>query len=351
MPVVDALFNGLVALADAVAVFLAARSPGRRSVAFGLISAVFAGTLLAAWLQRDSFHLIRLYAFLFFLHLPLLLLIGAGILSGTARRSALLLAVAAVLLLGLAADAFLIEPRWIEVTRVRIESVKLDRPVRVAVVADLQTDRIGAYERRTLQRVMRERPDLVLLTGDYIQESDPDLRAAQGAELRTLLLRIGFGAPLGVYAVRGNVERNDWIAMFAGTPVTPMERTARLDLGVLRLTGLALGDSFDPFLQIGASDRFEVLFGHAPDFALGSVRADLLVAGHTHGGQVRLPFLGPLIRFSRVPAPWAAGVTRLDDGGVLVVSRGIGMERTNAPRLRILCRPEIVFIDCVPAAE
>jgi predicted MPP superfamily phosphohydrolase len=83
---------------------------------------------------------------------------------------------------------------------------------------------------------------------------------------------------------------------------------------------------------------------------LGPVQADLLIAGHTHGGQVRLPFIGPLVTFSRVPRAWAAGLTRLSEDRTLIVSRGVGMERMDAPRLRFLCRPEIVVIDVQPVS-
>lgn len=75
----------------------------------------------------------------------------------------------------------------------------------------------------------------------------------------------------------------------------------------------------------------------------------MLVAGHTHGGQVRLPGIGPLITLSAVPRSRAAGVIHPASGATRVVSRGLGMERGPAPRLRFLCRPEIVVIDVVPA--
>jgi predicted MPP superfamily phosphohydrolase len=109
-------------------------------------------------------------------------------------------------------------------------------------------------------------------------------------------------------------------------------------------------DSFDPRCEVAAADRFQVVVGHSPDFALGRVDADLLVAGHTHGGQVQLPFVGPIITHSLVPRRWASGTTELDGGRTLVVSRGIGMERNYAPRLRFFCRPEIVVIDVAPEA-
>jgi uncharacterized protein len=113
---------------------------------------------------------------------------------------------------------------------------------------------------------------------------------------------------------------------------------------------LSVADSFAPNLSVSPSDRFQIMLGHCPNFALGDVRADLLVAGHTHGGQVRLPGLGPIITLSRVPRGWAAGVADIGQGRTLIVSRGIGMERGPAPRLRFLCRPELVFVELLPAA-
>ena len=95
-------------------------------------------------------------------------------------------------------------------------------------------------------------------------------------------------------------------------------------------------------------NEYHIVFGHAPDFALGDVGADLMIAGHTHGGQVQLPLIGPLITLSRVPRSWASGVTRFDDGRILIVSRGVGMERSGALRLRFLCRPELVVIHLRP---
>jgi len=89
------------------------------------------------------------------------------------------------------------------------------------------------------------------------------------------------------------------------------------------------------------------VLGHVPNFALGGGGADLLIAGHTHGGQIRLPLLGPIIVNCQVPRRWACGLSELPGGAKLLVSRGIGMERGFAPRLRFLCHPELVVIDLV----
>lgn len=153
---------------------------------------------------------------------------------------------------------------------------------------------------------------------------------------------------MGAFATRGNTEHNDWPQLFTASRVTPLTGTTTITAGEVDLTALDLWDSFDSEIRVSGSERFHIVFGHSPNFALGNVDADLLIAGHTHGGQIRLPIFGAIITMSSVPNAWAAGATNLGDGRTLVVSRGIGMERGKAPRLRFLCRPEVVIVDIVP---
>ena len=81
---------------------------------------------------------------------------------------------------------------------------------------------------------------------------------------------------------------------------------------------------------------------HMPESAqYAGPGVDLVLAGHTHGGQVRIPGIGPVITMSRIPRNQAAGLTKLPSGVLLYVNRGIGMEGGSAPRIRFLCRPEI----------
>ena len=94
-----------------------------------------------------------------------------------------------------------------------------------------------------------------------------------------------------------------------------------------------------------------MVLGHSPNFSLGDINADLLLAGHTHGGQVRLPGIGPILTLSAVPRDWASGLTEIQPGRNLLVSRGIGLERGNAPRMRFLCRPELIVISLEPTGD
>src|SRR5207248_10730781 len=85
-----------------------------------------------------------------------------------------------------------------------------------------------------------------------------------------------------------------------------------------------------------------LLLAHSPDVALhlGPRRPDLILAGHTHGGQVRLPLVGPLVTRSRLPRRLAMGLHRYR-GVALFVSRGIGYSGLN---LRLPCPAEVALL-------
>lgn len=232
----------------------------------------------------------------------------------------------------------------------RLSSTEVETSLRVAVIADLQTDAPNRYERRVLERVRDEEPDLVLFVGDYVDVDDPERHRKMSKRLNEMLHEADLDAPFGMYAVPGNVDRpGRWQRIFAGLPVRTFERSATVDLGPFALTGLTLRDAANAHLSIGETDGFHIVVGHSPNFSLGQIDAELLVAGHTHGGQVQLPLIGPIVTLSEVPRAWASGVTEIEPGKTLVVSRGIGMERGNAPRLRFLCRPQLVILELVPA--
>ncbi len=342
------LYNLVMGAADAAVLAALWR---RRTAGTWLASAFLAGVaavFLAVALGRGPFGTMALAAWGLFVHAVLLLLASALLLARSHR--ALAAGCAALGLLGAAVgiDAFFIEPHWLEVTHYRIASPRIARPVRIVVLADLQTDELGAYERDVLRRVLEEKPDLILLAGDYLQVDGPQRREL-AETLKALLEELDFSAPLGVFAVRGNVD-GDLGPLFRGTEVDGVESTRSLDLGPLKLTCLAFEDSTRTSLAIDRPDAegFHLVLGHSPNFALGRIDADLLVAGHTHGGQVRLPGIGPLLTLSRVPRRWAAGLTELPGGARLLVSRGVGMERFEAPRLRFLCRPELAVVELEP---
>lgn len=339
----DLAYNLILFVIEAAAFVVARRRPGPL-LALALGQPVLAA-LLARLLSAGVFGGMRLLAYAAFIHAPLLLAATAVALRGLARWWSALAAVGALGIVVIGIDAFLIEPHDLQVSHVHLTSPKLTRPVRAVLLADVQMKEVGEYERAAFKTALAQAPDVILMAGDYVQASGDEVRRV----LAEYLAAIHFAAPLGVYAVEGNVDPRGWTQLFTRIGAVPFAESGSRAAGELEITGLTLHDSFETKLHVPASEHFHIVLGHGPDYALGDIRADLLVAGHTHGGQVRLPFLGPLVTFSAVPNAWSAGKTDLGQGRTLIVSRGVGMERGDAPPLRFMCRPEIVVIDIEPS--
>jgi predicted MPP superfamily phosphohydrolase len=353
-PTIVILVYNILLFAFASGVFLLwwKRSPRASAASFVLSFAALVLVSVVGALSTPiaRFGRVQLLAWAVFLHYPLFLLAGAARFFRQRRRFAHGCVVVAVVIILACVDAFLIEPHWLEVSHVELSSAKVASPLRIAVIADLQTDAPGRYERRVLARVQEEAPDLILFVGDYLDVGDPERYEMMSRRLNGMLHEADMNAPLGVYAVPGNVDwTGRWQGIFAGLPVRTFERSATVDVGPVALTGLTLRDAANTDLSIEGTDGFHVVVGHSPNFSLGQIDAGLLVAGHTHGGQVQLPLMGPIVTLSQVPRAWASGVTEIEPGKTLVVSRGIGMERGNAPRMRFLCRPQLVILEVVPA--
>ena len=165
-----------------------------------------------------------------------------------------------------------------------------------------------------------------------------------------LLHKVGVSAPLGVYATQGDSEASDWTPVFHDLPVTTFESSGTVSNECFAITGLTLNDSYQLLYKAPETDLYHIWVGHRPGFSLDDPPGNLLISGHTHGGQVQIPFFGPVVTFSIVPRQWGGGgLIELPGGKKLVISRGIGMERGFAPRIRFFCRPQLVFLDLYPA--
>lgn len=269
------------------------------------------------------------------------------------------LALAAVGLLCFAYGAF-VEPYWPEVTHVRIESPKLrgaQRPVRVVHISDLHCDPTVRLEERLPDLIAAQHPDLIVYTGD-------SANSREGLPvLRNLLPRLAQVAP--TYAVRGNWDTG-WRReqLFGGTGVHELEGSAaEVEVAGTKLwvAGAPYGKLYEPTpgvrsdLRINAlgavpEGAFTILLYHTPDEILEAAktgRVDLYCAGHTHGGQVAMPFYGALATLSKFGKKYESGLYR-EGATWLYVTRGIGMEGGPAPRVRFLARPEVTVIELAP---
>ena len=279
---------------------------------------------------------------------------------GSTSRPALAMAAVLFLFAPGAVYGSLIEPYRLQLEQVNVPLAQARAgraPIRVGVLTDLQTEAIGAHEEEAVSRLMAARPDLILIPGDVYQGNQP--RQAL-APFRALLGKLQ--APGGVYLVRGDCDRRWWLEeLVEGTSIVLLDDEERLiELGDrrIRLLGLDL-DHWTPsghqalsrFARAPAGEpdqEIRLAFAHRPGAVLNleprADQIDLLIGGHTHGGQVNIPLFGPPITHSPLPRAAAAGGLHVVGGRQVYVSRGVGMERLGAPPLRLFCPPEITLL-------
>lgn len=242
-----------------------------------------------------------------------------------------------------------------------VTSPKLTAEVRLAVVTDFHSsDNADDVAAMTASCA----PDAVLMVGDMFDD-DTQNRPTE----RTLSLMRQLSALYPCYYVSGNHEAwtGEMDALYQQTEEAGVT-VLRMSSGVLTVRGqrIALCGIPDPYEMVfsGAPDTeeqlrqaledvdsadFTVLLAHRPELLAKYAQfpLDLVVSGHAHGGQVRIPgVLNGLYAPNQGWFPKLAGGAYTQDGTTLIVSRGLAV-RTRLPR--IFNRPEVVLVRCVPA--
>jgi predicted MPP superfamily phosphohydrolase len=267
----------------------------------------------------------------------------------------------AVDLLGLRYYVTIVEPQQLRVHHVRIETPKLLKPIRILHISDIQSGGITQYEVEMFQKIKELEPDLILNTGDFLQVVPPATFASEFPKLLALIKEVN--PQFGTYGVYGDTERE--LYGIAPDQLLPLRilssRSAQINTGggIIDLHGLSLYQSknelwatrtVEEWIEQTDPGDFRILMGHAPDYALkvGELPIDLCLAGHTHGGQVRMPWYGALVLDSEVPREWSRGFRRI---GIpyLNVSAGAGSNRFEGlPPMRFNCPTEMTLIELVP---
>jgi predicted MPP superfamily phosphohydrolase len=279
----------------------------------------------------------------------------------------------AVSIVGLAAGgtyACTVEPTWLEVNRHRVVLPRLPPAfagIRIAHLTDLHhSELLGKkYLEEVFETVMRERPDMIAITGDFItgfRGDFADHRRRNGdfflAEICEMLKVLR--APLGVWASLGNhdfwygaQQVTQFLFERAGVRVL-RDENVRIVIEDSQIALVGLTDlwsetiAWDRALSgVGESDC-RIAMMHNPDAfdAACAAGLDLVMCGHTHGGQVRIPILGPPIlpiKQRRFAEGWFhSGGTRM------YVNRGVGVI---ALPVRFNARPEAAIFELQPEAE
>lgn len=242
-----------------------------------------------------------------------------------------------------------------------VVSPKLTAEVRLAVVTDFHS---SDNADDVVAMVASCAPDAVLLVGDLFDDD-----TANRPPERTLSLMRQLSAQYPCYYVSGNHEAwtGEMDALYQQTEEAGVT-VLRMSSGVLTVRGqrIALCGIPDPYEMVfsGAPDTeeqlrqaledvdsadFTVLLAHRPELLAKYAQfpLDLVVSGHAHGGQVRIPgVLNGLYAPNQGWFPKLAGGAYTQGGTTLIVSRGLAV-RTRLPR--IFNRPEVVLVRCVPA--
>jgi hypothetical protein len=256
--------------------------------------------------------------------------------------------------------AFWIEPGLLVTREVRLELPGWREDMRVAVLSDLHVGSAGVpveQLQKIVDRTNSQHPELIVLLGDFViggprGYGDSSRRHFVEPEVIADELK-RLHAPLGVYAVLGN---HDWwfdgdrtTRALAGAGITVLEnRAVPIEGHGFWLGGIADLWTRSPDIpgtlsQIDNADPV-ILITHNPDiFREVPARVDLMIAGHTHGGQVKLPFYGRPVKSSDFG--YDAGLF-VESGRQLFVTTGIG---TSIMDVRFGVPPEIVILTLTAA--
>lgn len=257
-----------------------------------------------------------------------------------------------------------VEPFRLQVDTQLLGATGAREPIVVGVIADLQTTSITSHERAALDEVLDAEPDIVVLPGDLFQLEPEDINDAM-PEFLGWLRRLT-DAVDHVVIVNGNTDDAEIVEELADESgaIYLSDEITRLRLGgqAVNVVGLSYSPERDPTMlddelltgvtnSLGEDDLV-LAVSHHPDAVLSfptSLPIDLVIAGHTHGGQVALPGVGPVFTDSDLPKIVAAGGLHVVNGHPIYVSTGVGLERGQAPQVRFGVPPSVGIVTVVPA--
>lgn len=227
------------------------------------------------------------------------------------------------------AELLCIEPTWVRVKRLRLGE---DPSRKLVHFTDLHYKGDRAYLTGVIDLINGLSPDFVCFTGDIVEST---AYLAEALDCMKELKAPTFGVPGNWDFVNGD---SSVLQCFSGTGGAWLANEVK-DFGTVRISGV---DHKPPPSVDREEGRVEILLTHYPmdaDAVTGEPY-DLILAGHSHGGQVRLPFAGSLVVPDRVGV-YDRGLFNTP-GGQLYVNPGIG---TWLLPVRFMCRPEITVFE------
>lgn len=245
---------------------------------------------------------------------------------------------------------YFFEPYSIEVKTVQIETSKFSKTgLRIVHISDLHCDKKIRNEGKLAGLINPLNPDIIVFTGD-------SLNTIEALPLFKGTLK-GLRATIGKYAIRGNCDVQHWddLDLFEDTDFKKLEDGGvklQKDNEVFYLSGLDgryNSIRYNKKLPTFNNKYYSIFLHHCPDLVedLEGLNIDLYLAGHTHGGQIAIPFYGALITLSKHGKKYESGKFNIGDS-ILYVNRGIGMAGGLLPKIRFFAKPEITVFDIKP---
>jgi predicted MPP superfamily phosphohydrolase len=253
-------------------------------------------------------------------------------------------------------DGLYFEPFKLQVTTLSLTvPIELaENHLRIIQLSDLHVERTTKRELEVIEKVKALKPDIIVLTGDYLNTSYTYDTIAR-YDARSLFEQLH--AHYGIYAITARgVDPPDAVSdIFDGIDIKVLQdEVQKVGLGedTLYVVGVSYLErrrdmkALTKLMNQLPDNAYTILLYHTPDIVeiAAKEKVDLYLAGHTHGGQIRLPLFGAIVTASVYWKKYEQGLYKINETK-LYVSRGIGMEGKGAPRARFLCPPEIVVVD------
>jgi uncharacterized protein len=262
-------------------------------------------------------------------------------------RRHIVLLVIAILVTALVVDAFVIEPDNIQVNHYVVHG-NVTSPLKIADLSDLHTRGMGRPERKVLAILQREKPDAILITGDTL--ADPFGNYAACMKVYKQLSALN--PPLGVWFVHGNWEvlkpvrhEREFYREAGVKLLVNQNHELRPDVWLIGLDDASVGrPNLEEAMKGVPPNVYTIAMFHSPIFfEVIAGKVNLALAGHTHGGQIRIPFVKPFW-LPKGSGPFLEGWYEEKDSR-MYVNRGIGMSEFP---VRFRCPPEVAFITLEP---
>lgn len=239
-----------------------------------------------------------------------------------------------------------VAPNQLTVTTYTITSPKIPtgKHIRIVHLADLHIRQWGPREKNLTKIVQDLKPDLILHSGDFQGTKE---------DISPLIIQLLQTWHVPQYLCQGNLDDAMTLWRVAQSKAAILLNGTRQNIDIRGTPLCILGapchssETLPLLSKELPQDRFNIVLYHRPEgFAsLENTPADLMLAGHTHGGQICLPLYGALITLDAFGKRWESGHF-IEHGMHLIVSRGIGCE-PYLPEVRFWCPPEIVVIELV----